>query len=112
MRTQRERIHDILDAIERIDIYASHGDKSQLEDELIRVWFLYHFQIIGEASANISDELKEKYSRIPWNRIVGMRNIIVHEYFGIDLDEIWNTASVYLPELKKRILEIIDAENY
>jgi uncharacterized protein with HEPN domain len=68
----------------------------------------YHLQIIGEAASKISDEIQIKYPSISWSQIVGLRNIIVHEYFGIDLEEIWNTVFIDIPNLKIEILKIIE----
>lgn len=99
MRSPRERILDILDAIEDIEKYSSSGIMSQLEDEKTRTWYLYNFIIIGEASANLSDEFKEKYSHVPWHKIIGLRNVLVHGYFKIELGEIWSAAVNDLPRL-------------
>ncbi|MHB1688988.1 MAG: HepT-like ribonuclease domain-containing protein [Ignavibacteriaceae bacterium] len=77
-------------------------------NELIQKWMIYHLQIIGEAASKISDEIQIKYTSIPWSQIVGLRNIIVHEYFGINREEIWNTITIDIPNLKIEILKIIE----
>ena len=61
-------------------------------------------EIIGEAAARISDELKEELSAIPWRQIVAMRNRLIHAYFDIDPDIVWSTVTIELPAL----LEILD----
>lgn len=66
-----------------------------------------NFEIIGEASNHISAELKEKFSEVFWNEMKGMRNFITHEYFGLQLDSIWDTAVNDIPILKKQINKII-----
>lgn len=68
---------------------------------------LRNFEIIGEASVHIADEIKGKYSEIPWREIKGMRNFIIHEYLGVDLESVWNTAITDLSILKIQILEIL-----
>ena len=109
MRSDKERLLDIVKAIEDIEKYAKLGKSHYATDEKTQVWFIYHLQIIGEASSNISPGVKDKFPKIPWPRIISMRNIITHEYFGIDLDEVWNTIENNLPDLKQKISEIIDS---
>jgi uncharacterized protein with HEPN domain len=60
--------------------------------ELVQVWIIHYMEIIGEAVRYLSDALRSKHTGIPWSRIIGMRNILVHNYFGIDLEEIWSTV--------------------
>lgn len=103
MRTDRERLLDILDAIEKIERYTGKGREEFEKDELLQVWVLHHIQIIGEAASNISDEFKEGASHILWAAIVAMRNILVHEYFGIDLNEVWRTVQKDLPVLMAQV---------
>lgn len=86
MRDEKERLKDILDAIEKIEKY---GIKASFdEDELIQTWIVHHLQIIGEAAAKLDSLFYEKYPEIPWSQIIAMRNILVHDYFGIDLEEV------------------------
>jgi len=69
-----------------------------------------NFEIIGEASKNLPEELKKKYPEIPWNEMYLMRNRISHEYFGVDYEILWDVASNYLPENKSQIEEILKKE--
>lgn len=64
-------------------------------------------EIIGEASKKLSKEFKEKYPQIPWRDISGMRDKLIHDYFGIDLDAVWDTISKDIPELEDRLKDII-----
>jgi len=57
-----------------------------------------NFEIIGEASNNLPDEIKDKYSEIPWRKMYGLRNLVSHEYFGIDYEMIWEIAKKNLPD--------------
>jgi uncharacterized protein with HEPN domain len=107
MRDDRERIQDILDAIENIEKYSSQGREEFDRNELIQVWILHHIQIIGEAASSISDEMKKKYPEIPWLQIVAMRNILVHEYFRTGIDEVWVAVEKELPDLKAKIEKIL-----
>ncbi|MDR3627063.1 MAG: DUF86 domain-containing protein [Ignavibacteriaceae bacterium] len=73
-----------------------------IQDAVIR-----RIEIIGEASARVSQESKKKYSHLPWKEMKGMRNLLIHEYDDINLDEVWNTVKNELPGLIKQIEELI-----
>ena len=103
MREDRERLKDILEAIEHIEKYAAQGRKTFEQDELIQTWILHHLLILGEATSRISDEFIEKHPNIPWTKITGMRNILIHHYFGIDLEVVWSVVEKDLPDLKKKL---------
>jgi len=89
MRDDRERILDMLEAIDRIERHAEKGREAFNQDELIQTWVIHHLQIIGEAASKLSQDFRDTYREIPWPQIVAMRNVIAHEYFGIDLDAVW-----------------------
>lgn len=103
MRRDRQRLEDILEAIERIEKYASGGRATFDRDELVQTWVLHHLQIIGEAVRGLSDEIRSAHPDIPWAQIAAMRNILVHDYFGIDLEEVWTAVVRDLPQLKTKI---------
>ena len=103
MRRDRQRLEDILEAIERIEKYASGGRATFDRDELVQTWVLHHLQIIGEAVRGLSDEIRSAHPDIPWAQIAAMRNILVHDYFGIDLEEVWTAVVRDLPQLKVKI---------
>jgi uncharacterized protein with HEPN domain len=107
MRDDRERLQDILEAIELIEKYAAKGRAVFEQDELIQTWFLQHLQIIGEASRGLSTDIRESYPEVPWAKIIGMRNILVHNYFEIDLPIVWNAVEYELPNLKKQVRAIL-----
>ena len=110
MRDDRAWLSDLLDALIKIEKYAAKGEKAFYEEELIQIWIIYYIQIAGEAANQLSDSLKTNHTEIPWMGIIGMRNVLVHQYFGLDLDEIWDTVSTDLPMLKAKIQELL-AEN-
>jgi len=109
LRDDRERLRDINEAIENIEKYVSLGYQAFIEDERTHVWIIHHLQLIGEASNHLSDELIERNQDIPWADIVGLRNILVHQYFGIDLRQVWETAELDMPVLKAKLKEILKA---
>lgn len=108
MRDDREFLADVLEAIDNIERYTAKGKEAFIEDELLQVWVIHHIQIIGEAANHLSKALQEKHLHIPWADIVAMRNIVVHQYFGIDLEQVWDTVEIDLPALKIEIEKILD----
>ena len=107
MRDDRERLSDIQEAIERIEKYAAQGRDVFEQNELVQTWIVHHFQIIGEASRALSADLRAQHPQIPWSKIIGMRNILVHDYFGIDTDVVWAAIEGDLPDLKTQIQTIL-----
>lgn len=76
---------------------------SLVEDAVVR-----NFEIIGEASKHIPEEIKSQYPDIPWKEMAGMRDKIIHEYFGIDLEIVWKTVNIRLPQLRPLLKNIYD----
>lgn len=102
------RLQHIYDAIEEIESYLINTVFSDfIENSMMRFACIKQMEIIGEASNHISDEIKSNFSQIEWNQIVGMRNVFVHEYFGIDESIVWEIIKNDLPELKVRVREIL-----
>ncbi len=95
-------------AIENIEKYTARGKDNFFKDELVRVWIIYHIQIIGESAANLSVELRNNTPDIPWPDITYMRNVLVHQYFGIDLNQVWDTVTYDLPDLKRKVRELLE----
>ena len=108
MRSDEERLRDILEAINNIEKYASQGKQIFEQDELIQVWIVHHLQIIGEASAVMSQSLVENNPQIPWKDIIDFRNILVHEYFRVDTRIVWTVVTRELPQLKTTIVKILN----
>ena len=103
MRDDRERLLDIIEAIENVQKYASRGIDVFKNDELIQTWILHHIKILGEAAARLSDEFQECHHNIPWYKIIGMRNILVHDYFGIDIEAVWSVVENDIPVLYSQV---------
>jgi uncharacterized protein with HEPN domain len=107
VRLDRERLRDILEAIEAIERYTSAGREEFDRNELVRVWCLHYIEIIGEATANLSEDARGRAPNIPWRNVIGMRNILVHAYFQVDWQEIWNVVERDLAPLKLGIRELL-----
>ncbi|MFP4466372.1 MAG: DUF86 domain-containing protein [Candidatus Goldiibacteriota bacterium] len=97
-------IHHIYDAVIRIEKYTSEKDLNDfLKSELIQDAVIRQFQIIGEAAKRISEETKSKNKDILWKEMCGMRDKLIHGYFGTDIESVWETVIKDLPALKKNI---------
>ena len=107
MRDPRERLEDILEAIGHIDRYVARGREAFEADELIQSWFVRHLQIIGEAARALPEEIRAKMTDIPWSKVIGMRHILVHDYFGIDTEVVWDAVQRDLPSLREKITGLL-----
>ena len=110
MRNPRERLLDILEAIARIERYAALGKARFLQDELVQVWIVHHLERIGEAAARLGREFHEAHPHIPWREMVAMRNLLVQEYFSVDLEEVWSTVVRDLPALKVQVQALLEVD--
>lgn len=103
-RDWRFRVDDILEAISKIDRYTQDLDfDAWNEDEKTVDAVVRNLEVIGEASSHLPLEIQEQYEHVPWGMMKGIRNILAHEYFGVDLEIIWRTIKVDLPALKKAL---------
>lgn len=101
-------LQHILDAIDRIEQYLRKIKKEKfLKSPLIQDGVIRQIEIIGEASKHLSNNLRLEYFHIPWDDIAGMRDKLIHHYFGIDISVVWITVKKDLPQLKKGIQEIL-----
>ena len=107
MRDDRLRFLDMAEAIRKIEKYTASGKSAFEKDELVQIWVVHHLQILGEAARAVSGESQRKYTRIPWGRIIGFRNILVHHYFALDTGEIWAVVQVNIPPLKEELEKIL-----
>lgn len=102
------RLEDIIQSISIIEGYVAKISFDQfIENEMMQSACIRHLEIIGEAASKLSETLKDKHVTIPWREIIAMRNIVVHEYFRVDLDEIWTTILHDLPTLKQQVVDIL-----
>lgn len=103
-------LEDILISIEKIERYTK--DIKSVDDfannEMVVDAVLRNLEIIGEAAKNLPKVIYERYTDIPWKNIIGLRNIVIHGYFIVDLEIIWKIIKEQLPTLKNKIKAIID----
>lgn len=101
-------IQDILDSIKDIEVFIAGMDFNKFKDDKKTInAIIRSLEVIGEAAKKLPDEIREKYSDIPWRNIIGMRDKLIHEYFGVDEEIIWKVASEEIPALKFSTQEIL-----
>jgi uncharacterized protein with HEPN domain len=97
-------IDDIQESIEKIEEYTEGTTLEEfLKNTQIQDAVLRRLEIIGEAVRNLPGDFKQEHSEIPWKMIAGMRNVVAHEYFGINVKRVWKTIEKDIPELKNKI---------
>ncbi len=108
-REYMDYIHDILNEINRIEKFILNQEfKEFLDDEKTSYAVVRSLEIIGEAAKNVPSEVREKYKSIPWKKMVGMRDKLIHGYTGVDLQIVWKTIKEDLPGIKPSLQKVID----
>ena len=104
-RPYKVRIEDIIQAMNKIEHYTKGMSRKRfMKDELTVDAVVRNLEVIGEAARNIPDSVVEEHSHISWHRMIGLRNILIHQYFGVDKDIVWDIITEDLPK-EKPLLE-------
>ncbi len=105
-------LEDMLEAIEKIQAYTEGVSLEKLQSNgMLQDAILHNLEIIGEAAKHVPDELKAKTPEMEWRKIVGLREIIAHEYFGISLEIVWDILQNKLPDLRSQVITFLKEEN-
>ncbi len=96
-------LRHIRDAITRIEKYTAQGRKAFFDDTMVQDGVIRNLEVIGEAVKNLPPELKCQHPEMPWRSITALRNVLIHEYFGVDLEVVWRVVQRRLPTLKRHV---------
>lgn len=107
MKDDRLYLLHMQECLQRVEAYASGGKAEFYESGLIQDAVVRRLQVMAESSQRISEERKRRYPEIDWFRIAGFRNVLVHDYLGLDLDTVWNIIEYDLPGLKRALKEML-----
>ena len=112
MRRDQQRLLDMLEApLDSVaNMVARRNESGFIADETLCYAVAQRLTVVGEAASRVGAELRERYSSIPWADIVALRNILVHQYFGIHWPLVWQTATDHAPMLRHQIAEILRLE--
>ena len=112
MKKDKAYLKDILDAISDIQVFIRNINEAEFyKNKEKRYAVVRALEIIGEAAKNLSKELRAKHKEIPWKEIAGMRDKLIHGYFGIKWELVWETVKNKIPELKNQLLKISGEQN-
>jgi len=103
----RVYLAQILERMDRIERYASPGRDAFFRDSLIQDAVIRNFEVIGEAAKRVPDEFRNAHPVIPWRSLSAFRDVLIHQYEGVSLNEVWSVIQNNLPALRKAIKNIL-----
>ena len=107
MADDRVYLEDILERFQRIETYTQSGRDAFLQSVLIQDGVIRSFEVMGEAVKHLSPTLRQKHPEVPWRQMAGFRDVLIHNYMGLDLEEVWNAVERDLPDLKLKIERVL-----
>jgi uncharacterized protein with HEPN domain len=110
MKDDRLYLTNIKDCIERIESYTSAGKDTFLETPMIQDAVIRNFEVIGEATKRLSENLKAEHPDIAWRQIAGFRDVLIHDYLKININRIWGVIEKDLPPLKRIVEQLLSSD--
>lgn len=112
MRDYRLYLKDILEALESIEAFVQGMSQKDFEsDDKTSSAVMRKFEIVGEATKQLPSEIRQKYPEVPWGDMAGMRDRLIHGYFGVDYEVVWRTIKERIPKVKPQIKRILEQES-
>ena len=111
MKEDKIYLEHIREALQDIVVYSSAGHEAFLSERMRQDAILRKLEVIGQAVKNLSDRSKASHPEIPWKQIAGMRDKVIHDYFGVNLEMVWTVVERELPKLKLAISSLLTSSD-
>jgi len=109
MRADRLRLQDAIEQIELICVFSQPGREAFFSDVLVQSAILHRLALLGEACRGLSPALLEAHPEVPWPQIIAFRNVVIHQYFGIDLELVWAIVTQHIAALGEQLRSVADS---
>jgi uncharacterized protein with HEPN domain len=107
MKNDRLYLTHILECITNIESYLPNGKEDFFSSKLIQDAVIRNLEVIGEATKRISKEFRDRHQNVPWREMAGLRDVLIHDYFGVDNGIVWNVVEKEIPPLKEKIIDLL-----
>ena len=107
MNRDKVYLQHILDAIDKVNEYVSVGYKEFMARSHWQDATMRQLEIIGEATKRLSDKIRNDHPEVPWRRIAGLRDVLTHDYMGVDLEAVWEVTQQNVPDLERKVRDIL-----
>lgn len=108
MKDDKTYLIHIIECINNIENYTKEGKDKFMESTLIQDAVIRNLEIIGEATKKVSKDLRDSYSELPWREMAGLRDVLIHDYFGVDIKIVWNVVDNELNKVKAGVNLILN----